>query len=110
MWINSLIKLNFIDLAKPKSVAPCLFILTACRFRENKKFWNCPLVLVFPVTAQLNHFLRFLLQKIHCLASEFHGKFHWKNRYRMNHEGISAISVFPVKFSVEFTSLALNFF
>ena len=31
-----------IDLAKPKSEAPGLFILTGCRISENKRFWNCP--------------------------------------------------------------------
>ena len=32
----------YIDLAKPKSGAPGLFILTGCRIRENKRLWNCP--------------------------------------------------------------------
>ena len=48
-------------------------------------------------------------RKIHCLTSEFHVKFHLKNRYRTNREAMSAISVFQVKFSVEFTSQAVNF-
>ena len=30
------------DLAKPKSGAPGLFILTGCRISENKRLWNCP--------------------------------------------------------------------
>ena len=48
-------------------------------------------------------------RKIHCLTSEFHDKFHAKNRYRTNREAMSAISVFQVKFKVEFTSQAVNF-
>ena len=48
-------------------------------------------------------------RKIHCLTSEFHVKFHAKNRYRTNREAMSAISVFQVKFNVEFTSQAVNF-
>ena len=48
-------------------------------------------------------------RKIHCLTSEFHVKFHLKNRYRTNREAMSAISVFQVKFNVEFTSQAVNF-
>ena len=31
-----------IDLAKPKSGAPGLFILTGSRISENKRLWNCP--------------------------------------------------------------------
>ena len=50
-----------------------------------------------------------LYRKIHCLTSEFHVKFHAKNRYRTNREAMSAISVFQVKFNVEFTSQAVNF-
>ena len=48
-------------------------------------------------------------RKIHCLTSEFHVKFHAKNRYRTNREAMSAISVFQVKFNVEFTRQAVNF-
>jgi len=48
--------------------------------------------------------------KIHCLTSEFHVKFHAKKRYRMNQETMNAISVFQVKFNVEFTHEAVNFF
>ena len=33
---------SYIDLAKPKSGAPGLFILTGCRISENKRIWNCP--------------------------------------------------------------------
>ena len=33
---------KYIDLAKPKSGAPGLFILTGCRISENKRLWNCP--------------------------------------------------------------------
>ena len=48
-------------------------------------------------------------RKIHCLTSEFHVKFHAKNHYRTNREAMSAISVFQVKFNVEFTRQAVNF-
>ena len=58
-------------------------------------------------------FLRLLggeqYRKIHCLTSEFHVKFHARNRYRTNREAMSAISVFQVKFNVEFTRQAVNF-
>ena len=46
----------------------------------------------------------FFYRNIHCLASEFHGKFRVKNQYCMNHEVMTAISVFLVKVIVEFTS------
>ena len=42
------------------------------------------------------NFFPFFHTKIHCLTSEFHGKFYAKNRYRMNHLAMSAISVFRV--------------
>ena len=48
-------------------------------------------------------------RKIHCLTSEFHVKFHAKNRYRTNRFAIRATSVFQVKFNVEFTRQAVNF-
>ena len=48
-------------------------------------------------------------RKIHCLTREFHVKFHLKNRYRTHRFAMSAISVFQVKFNVEFTSQAVNF-
>ena len=48
-------------------------------------------------------------RKIHSLTSEFHVKFHAKNRYRTNREAMSAISVFQVKFNVEFARQAVNF-
>ena len=48
-------------------------------------------------------------RKIHCLTSEFHVKFHARNRYRTNREAMSAISVFQVKFNVEFTRQVVNF-
>ena len=53
--------------------------------------------------------LLLLYRKIHCLTREFHVKFHAKNRYRTNREAISAISVFHVKFNVEFIRQAVNF-
>ena len=43
------------------------------------------------------------------LTSEFHVKFHLKNRYRTHRFAIRAISVFRVKFNVEFTRQAVNF-
>ena len=43
------------------------------------------------------------------LTSEFHGKFYAKNRYRMDHKAMSTILVFRVKFTLEFTSLEMNF-
>ena len=57
------------------------------------------------VTASLNHFLCFLQYKnpLPIVTSKFHGKFHVKNRYHMNHEAMSAILVFQLKFTVEFT-------
>ena len=36
------------------------------------------------------------IEKIHCLTSEFHGKFHAKNRHRTNRKVMSAILVFQV--------------
>ena len=48
-------------------------------------------------------------RKIHYLTREFHVKFHAKNRYRTNREAMSAISVFQVKFHVEFTSQIMDF-
>jgi len=48
-------------------------------------------------------------RKIHDLTREFHVKFHLKNRYRTNREAIRAISVFQVKFNVEFTSQVMDF-
>ena len=43
------------------------------------------------------------------MTSKLHVKFHAKNRYRTNREAMSAISVFQVKFKVEFTRQAVNF-
>ena len=48
-------------------------------------------------------------RKINYLTREFHVKFHAKNRYRTNREAMSAISVFQVKFNVEFTSQIMDF-
>ena len=41
---------EYIDLAKPKSGAPWLFIFTACRVSKNKRF-RVVRVLMFPVAA-----------------------------------------------------------
>ena len=98
------------DLAKPKSGAPWLFNLTACRVSENKRF-RIVRVLMFPVPALIvkSFYLLSSVEKNHCLTSEFHGEFYAKNQYRMNHKAKSAISVCRVKFTLEFTSLAMNF-
>ena len=55
------------------------------------------------------HGFVFFYRKIHCLTSEFHVNFHAKNRYRTHRFAIRAISVFQVKFNVEFTRQAVNF-
>ena len=68
---------------------------------------------MFPVAALIIKSLSLLssIEKTHCLTIEFHGEFYAENRrYRMNHEAMSATSVFPVKFTLQFTSLALCFF
>ena len=56
-------------------------------------------VLMFPVAALIIKSFSLIssIGKIHCLASEFHGKFYVKNRYCMNHEAMSTISFFRVK-------------
>ena len=66
---------------------------------------------MFPVDALIIKSFSLLssIEKIHCLTSEFHGKIYPKNRYRMNHEAMSATSVFPMKFTLQFTSLAIFF-
>ena len=66
---------------------------------------------MLPVPALIIKSLSLLssIEKIHCLTSEFHGKFYAQNRYRLNHEAMSTISVFRVKFTSEFTNLAMNF-
>ena len=46
---------------------------------------------------------------LHDLTREFHVKFHAKKRYRKKREAMSAISVFQVKFNVEFTSKTKRF-
>ena len=43
-------------------------------------------------------------RKIHCQSGDFQSKFHSKNRYRTHRFVIHAISVFSVKFTVEFIS------
>ena len=48
-------------------------------------------------------------RKINYLTREFHVKFHAKNRYRTNREAMSAISVFQVKFNVEFPRQVIDF-
>ena len=66
---------------------------------------------MFPVAAlKIESFSLFSsIKEIHCLTSEFHGKFYSKNRYRMNHEAMGTMLIFRVKFTLEFTSLAMNF-
>ena len=82
--------------------APRLFILTGGRVSESKRFCNCPCFGVSSYCLILSFFFC-------CPTSEFHGKFHAKNQYRMNHKAMIAISVFQVKFIVKFTSKAMNF-
>ena len=53
--------------------------------------------------AQVALAMRFKKKKTHCQKSEFHGKFDLKNQYRTHGFVIHAISVFHVKFTVEFT-------
>ena len=48
-------------------------------------------------------------RKNYCQTGEWQSKFHWKNRCRTHRFVIHAISVFSVKFTVEFTSWAMNF-
>ena len=48
-------------------------------------------------------------RRIHYLTREFHVKFHLKNRYRTHHFAIRAISVFCVKFNVEFPRQVMDF-
>ena len=65
---------------------------------------------MFPVAALTKSFsLLPSIEKNHCLTNELHGKFYAKNQYRMNHEAMGTISVFRVKFTLEFRSLAMNF-
>ena len=61
---------------------------------------------MFPVAALIIKSFSLLssIEKIHCLTSEFHCNFYAKNRYRMNHEAMSTISVFRVKFTLELIS------
>ena len=66
-------------------------------------------VLMFPVAALIIKSFSLLSSIENCLTGEFHGKCYAKNRYRMNHEAMSTISLFRVKFTSEFTSLAMNF-
>ena len=73
----------------PKSGDPWLFIPTACRIRS----FGIVRVLVFPITAYINIFFAFFYRNIHCLTSEFHGKFHARNRYCKNHAAMSALTV-----------------
>ena len=49
---------QYIDLAKPKIGAPWLFIVTACRVTENKRF-RIVRVLMFPVAALIIKSLSF---------------------------------------------------
>ena len=48
---------------------------------------------------------------MHCQTDEFHSKFRLENRYRTHHSRvvIHAISVFCMKFTVEFSSETMNF-
>ena len=63
------------------------------------------------VTIKFNCFFKQLkgYSKIYRLTSEFHGKVYAKNRFRMNHEAMSTISVLRVKFTLDFNTLAMDF-
>ena len=84
---------KYIDLAKPKSGAPRLFTFTCCRISENKRCYNGPR---FGVSGYVTFFSAKLVN--------YMVNFTPKTRYRMNHEAMSAISVFQVKFTVKFNS------
>ena len=87
------------------STALCLITLIFCyRIFVNFVPNRCKSMIIIG-SKRIDQFYR----KIHCLTSEFHVKFHAKNRYRTNREAMSAISGFQVKFDVEFTSQAVNF-
>ena len=75
------------------------FIYALARLTEIENVWFCS-----------GGFIKLCdSRKIHCLTSEFHVKFHLKNRYHHHRFAIRAISVFRVKFNVEFTRQAVNF-
>ena len=79
------------DLAKPKSRAPRLFIVTestVCKVPEIQGLiCNCPRLSCFWILLNYIIFFDFFYRKIHCLTNgEFRGKCPAKNRYRMNHE------------------------
>ena len=61
------------------------------------------------VSTKVDNIRNEFYRKIHYLTREFHVKFHAKNRYRTNREAMSAISIFQVKFNVEFTSQVIDF-
>ena len=48
-------------------------------------------------------------RKMHCQTGAIQSKFHSKNRYRIHHFVIHAISFFGVKFTMDLTSQAMNF-
>ena len=48
-------------------------------------------------------------EKNYCQTGELQSKLHWKKRCRTHRFMIHAISVFSVKFTMEFTSWAMNF-
>ena len=88
-------------------------------FLKNRDFFCCSEIFVPNTRGPLGCLLEFWpsgpkpcgsnYRKIHYLTSEFHVKFHLKNRYRNHRFAIRAISVSRVKFDVEFTRQAVNF-
>ena len=80
------------------------------QIKLNKRF-RIVRILMFPVAALIIKSFSLLpsIEKINCLTNDFHGKFYAKNRNRMNYEAMSVTLVFPVKFTLQFTSLAIIF-
>ena len=75
------------------------------RVSENNSFSNCPRFCISGYCLIKSFSLLSSVEKIRCLTSEFQGKFHAKIRYHVNHNAMSAKSLFGVKF----TSLAMIF-
>ena len=60
--------------------------------------------------AQVALAINYNSREIHCLMSELHVKFHLKSWLSTHRFAIHWISVFHVKFNVEFSHQAVNFF
>ena len=66
--------------------------LTKGQVFELSTYWCSTYCLVNKII-----FFVFFYRKIHVLTSEFHGRFHAKNRYRMQRTGITKLCQFKVK-------------